>query len=326
MPFKFLMKYIIITTCILLLAISCKSESELEQNIANINTDISIERFDKLFVNATLEELPNLKKAYPFLFSEKYVDSFWVAKMNDTLQHQLFDAVESSISDFKVIENDIENLFNHLKYYFPEFNPPRVITAISMVDYRNKVIVTDTVTLISIDTYLGEEHEFYYDIQKYIRKNLREEQIVIDLAQEYAKKYIYQEPRKTLLDEMIYFGKVLYFTEVMTPNKPEEERIGYTKEELDWAKVNESYIWRYFVERELLYSTDSKLPNRFINPAPFTKFYLEEIDSESPGRLGQYIGWQIVEAYMDNNPVSLKEMLIKSPEEIFNNSKFKPIK
>jgi len=76
----------------------------------------------------------------------------------------------------------------------------------------------------------------------------------------------------------------------------------------------------------LLFSTDSKLPSRFINPAPFSKFYIEDVDADSPGRLGQYIGWQIVRAYMDQNDVSLKEMLIKSTEEIFNNTKFKPRK
>ena len=125
---------------------------------------------------------------------------------------------------------------------------------------------------------------------------------------------------------MIYFGKLLYFKDAVIPFKSEAERIGYTEAELDWARANEDYIWRYFVERELLYSTDSKLPSRFINPAPFTKFYLEEIDAESPGGLGQYMGWQIVRAYMKNNEVSLRDLLIADPEEIFNKSKFKPRK
>ena len=95
---------------------------------------------------------------------------------------------------------------------------------------------------------------------------------------------------------------------------------------MNWAITNESYIWRYFVERELLFSTDAKLPGRFIIDAPFSKFYLEEIDADSPGRLGQYIGLQIVRAYMQQNDAPLKEMLIKSTEDIFNNTKFKPRK
>ena len=311
---------------LLVVLLSCNKENRLEQNIDKINTDITVERFDRLFANVEIEALSKLKQDYPFMFAKKYSDSFWIAQKKDSLQRELFLEVEKAFPDFEDVELEIESLFNHLKYYFPEFKLPRVITTTSMVDYRNKVILTDTIVLLSIDTYLGSQHKFYAGIQKYIASNLRKEQIVVDLSGAYAEKYIYQSPRKTLLDEIIYYGKVLYFNDLMIPFKSESERIGYTDEELKWAQANESYIWRYFVERELLYSTDSKLPNRFINPAPFTKFYLEEIDSESPGRLGQYMGWQIVRAYMENNDVTLKELLVNSSEAIFNNSKFKPRK
>ncbi|NNL15892.1 MAG: gliding motility lipoprotein GldB, partial [Flavobacteriaceae bacterium] len=102
-------------------------------------------------------------------------------------------------------------------------------------------------------------------------------------------------------------------------------KIGYTQSQLEWAQANEAEIWRYFVEKELLFSTDQDLISRFINPAPFSKFYLE-LDSESPGRIGQYIGWKIVRAYMKNNDISLRKMLITNPADIYNNSKFKPQK
>ncbi|WP_242082494.1 gliding motility lipoprotein GldB [Aestuariivivens sediminis] len=320
------MKKLGILFIIIFAAFSCKKDSSLERDIQEIGTDITVERFDLLFARANIEDLNELKQGYPFMFAEKYPDSFWVTQMRDTLQQQLFAEVEKIFPNFDAIEMEIESLFNHLKYYFSEFTPPRVITTTSMVDYRNKVILTDTIALLSIDTYLGRDHEFYAGIQKFIASNLKKEQIVVDLSNAYAKKYIHQSQPKTLLDEMIYFGKILYFNDVMIPFKSEAERIGYTEEELQWARANESYIWRYFIERELLYSTDSKLPNRFINPAPFTKFYLEEIDNNSPARLGQYIGWQIVRAYMDKNRVPLRDMLAKRPEDIFINSKFKPRK
>ncbi|GAA3647751.1 gliding motility lipoprotein GldB [Flavivirga jejuensis] len=326
MPFKFNMKYLLLCLITFVVIISCKEGDELEKKIANINIDINIERFDLLFANTTPEKLPELKKAYPFMFSEKYKDSFWIAKIADTLQVALFDAVDNEFQDFNKTELEVESLFNHLKYYFPEINPPRIITTTSNVDYRNRVIITDTIAIVALDTYLGSEHEFYGNIPKYISENLKKEQVTVDLAEAYAKRYIYQSHKKTLLDEMIYFGKQLYFKDVVIPFKTEAERIGYSQEQLDWAIANESYIWRYFVERELLFSTDSKLLGRFINPAPFSKFYLEEIDADSPGRLGQYIGWQIVRAYMAQNKLALKDMLITSAEDIFNNSKFKPRK
>lgn len=124
---------------------------------------------------------------------------------------------------------------------------------------------------------------------------------------------------------MVYFGKILYFKDVMIPFKEDEEKIGYTKLELDWAIDNEIYIWEYFVENEMLFASDPKLLERFINPAPFSKFYLE-LDSESPGGLGHYIGWQIVRAYMKNNDVTLQKMLTTNADDIFNNARFKPLK
>lgn len=326
MAFKFYMKYTLIFLSIIVTVFSCKNESQLENNIAKINLDAHIERFDLLFAEINSENLPKLKQAYPFMFSEKYQDYFWIGKAQDTLQKQLFSEVAKMFLNMDETELEIESLFNHLKYYFPKFHTPRIITTTSDVDYRNRIFVTDTIAVIALDTYLGSNHEFYENIPKYLREDLKKEQIVVDLATEYAKKYIYQQPSKTFLDELIYFGKQLYFKDAVIPFKTEAERIGYTKEQLDWAIANESYIWRYFVEQELLFSTDAKLTGRFITPAPFSKFYLEDIDTESPGRLGQYIGWQIVRAYMQQNEVSLKDMLIKSPKEIFNNSKFKPRK
>ncbi|MGC6431362.1 MAG: gliding motility lipoprotein GldB [Jejuia sp.] len=320
------MKKGVLFILVVFLVVSCKKDSKIEGDIAKINIDIEVERFDQFFGTSAVEELPKLKKAYPFMFAEKYTDSFWVEKMNDTIQQELTKELGKVYPNFNTPETEIESLCNHLKYYYPAFRPPRIITRTSNVDYRNKVIITDTIALIALDNYLGKDHHFYDGIQKFIKKNFEPSQITVDMAGEYAKKYIFQPQRKSLLDEMIYFGKQLYFKDVMLPNTTEAQRIGYSEDELAWAKANEQYIWRFFIERELLYSTDSKLPNRFINPAPFSKFYLEEIDTNSPGRIGQYIGWQIVKAYMQNNETSLDTMLKMKPEDIFNNSKFKPRK
>ena len=310
---------LLLTLCIL----SCGDDNEVEKKIANIDVNLTVDRFEEAFASATPDNLRSLMTTYPFMFPKQFPDSLWLSKMKDTLQIQLSSEVNKKYKDFDDVEDELVQLFQHLKYYFPEFNEPRIITVIDEVKYRSKVIVTDTIALIALDTYLGKDHKFYTGIQNYIKQNFEQHQIIPDLAQEYGKKYSYQPKRKTLLEEMIYHGKLLYFKEKIIPFKTDEEKIGYNKAELDWAKENESEIWRFFVDRELLYSTDSKLPARFINPAPFSKFELE-LDAESPGRLGQYIGWQIVRAYMQNNDDSLKRMLAKDAETIFKESKFKP--
>ena len=130
---------------------------------------------------------------------------------------------------------------------------------------------------------------------------------------------------KTLLSQMVYAGKELYLKDVLLPEHTDADKIGYTPEQIKWCQENEGYMWRYFIEEKLLYNADSKLPNRFINVAPFSKFYLE-IDNESPGRVGTWVGWQIVRSFMKNNEVSLPQLLQMDATEIFNKSKYKPQK
>lgn len=310
---------------ILVLFQSCGNESKIENEIAQIEVNVQVERFDKLFAESSPNDLPKLKADYPFMFSKQYPDAVWIARMNDTLQQHMFSEIEKKYDDFSQVEEGLISFYQHLKYYNPTFRTPRIFTVINDVDYRSKTIVTDSITLIAIDNYLGKEHEFYGNIQKYLKQNFEPSQIVSDLATEYAKREIYQPSRKSLIDEMVYYGKILYFKDVMIPFKTDAEKIGYTKEQLDWAIENEPNIWEYFVERELLFETDPKLASRFINPGPFTKFNLE-LDAESPGRLGQYIGWQIVRAYMNNNDTDFKSMLQMEATELFNKSKFKPRK
>ncbi|MGF1555565.1 gliding motility lipoprotein GldB [Paucihalobacter sp.] len=316
----------IILVGLLIFLMSCDKQSDLEKKISKINVGLNIERFDRLFAKITEAELPKLKSEYPFLFSNWVPDSVWVETLKDTIQQELFEEVNQAFNDISEVELDIYKLFQHLKYYDKTFIEPRFITVTNNVRYRESVVVTDTIALVALDNYLGSEHHFYANIPEYLTENFKPSDIVVNLAEAYAEKHAYQPIRKTLLDEMIYFGKLLYFKEIMIPFKSDAEKIGYTEDQLTWAINNESEVWSYFIEHELLFSTDSKLPSRFITPAPFSKFYLE-IDNDSPGRIGQYIGWQIVKAYMkQNKEVDLFKMMQTSAQEIFDNTKYKPNK
>lgn len=319
------MKKVYYILFLLIIAYSCKEEDKIESEISKIDINLVVERFDRVFSQAQPKDLVQLKKTFPFLFSKHVPDSIFISKMSDTLQIELRNEVNNKFNNFSTIEDEITQLFQHLKYYDITFFEPRIVTLTNDVKYRDKVIVTDTIVLIPLDNYLGEEHEYYANIPKYIRQNMNPSQIVSNLATDYSKRYAFQSQKKTLLDDMIYFGKQLYFKDKMIPFKSDEEKIGYTKSQLEFAKVNEEEIWTNFIENEYLFSTDSSLPGRFIADAPFSKFYLQ-LDRDSPGRLGQYIGWQIVRAYMNNNEVSFLDMMKKDAAEIFNQSNYKPPK
>lgn len=306
---------------------SCEDERKVEQEISKIPVEVDVTRFDQVFAEASPEDLPKLKEDYPLLFPKAYPDSIWLNTMKDTIQQEINKEVTKAFPSFEEETQEIEHLFQHLKYYFPtKFKVPKVITVTSEVDYKNKVIAADSVLLISLDTYLGEEHKFYVGLQQYLKKNFRKEQILPDIAFAYGEQYVPQPDSRTLLASMIYYGKILYLKDKLIPEYSDAEKMGYTEDEMEWARANEEQIWRYFIEHEILFDTNSNLQKRFINLAPFTKFRLQ-LDSESPPQLGQYMGWQIVRQFVNKNPdLSLKEVLQKEAEQIFKESNYKPRK
>ncbi|WP_310991147.1 gliding motility lipoprotein GldB [Aequorivita marina] len=308
-----------------ILLVSCGNENKVEEEISKIPMDVKIVRFDKEFAAATPADLPQLKAEFPAFFPKQYHDSLWVQKLGDTLQNQLEDEVIQAFPDDNTLTNVITPLFQHIKYYFPKFETPQVFTTTSDVDYRNKVILTDSMLVIGLDNYLGSEHRFYEGIDRYVAKEMQPSQIGPDIADAYARHYIKPPNRGSFLGQLIYYGKQLYLKDLWLPNSSDAEKIGYTEAEYAWAEENELYMWQYFVEREMLYNTDPKLGARFINPAPFSKFYLE-IDNESPGMLGRYLGWKIVRAYMERNNTSAQQLMVTDADEIFKNSKYKPKK
>ena len=315
------MKKYIFYTIFLILLNSCKGN---DNKISN-SYQLTIERFDKFFYESNPDNLFDLKKGYPFLFPEQYDNKVWISRLNDSVQKQIYGEVNRVFSNLDNERSEIQSFYNNFTSYFPKYELPRVITVISDVEYENRVILADSLLLIALDNYLGSEHPFYSSIPKYISDNLISRMIVSDIAEEYAYYVIPRTNFYTFLEKIIFYGKVLYFKDVMIPKLEDRHKIGYSKLNMDWARQNEHYVWTYFVEKELLFSSENKLITRFINNAPFSKFYLS-IDNESPGMIGRFIGWEIVRSYMKNNNTSFIEMILMNPIEIYNKSKYKPKK
>ena len=192
------------------------------------------------------------------------------------------------------------------------------------MDYQNKVIYANNMLVISLELYLGKDHRFY-EFPQYIKQNFEQNQILPDMVSSFGQTKILPPTDTSFLSQIIYAGKALYLKDQLLPEYSDADKMGYKPEQITWCQENEGYIWRYFIENKMLYDTDQKLIPRFINPAPFSKFYLE-IDNESPGRVGAWIGWQMVRSYMANNEVSLAQLLKTDAKEIFEKSKYKPKK
>ncbi len=309
---KFLFFLIVIS------ALSCNDSN-------NHDIEIELERFEEVFFTSDIDNLNNVKKDFPFLFPTQFENQIWIDRLTDTIQNEIYNEVKKSFFDFSIQKNSLQDFYGNYLKYDSSYQIPRIITLTTDVDFRKKIILTDSLLLIGLDNYLGENHFFYSSFPKYIQSTFNKENIVIDIAKEYAKEVVIKEKvdNYTFIEKIINQGKILYFTSIMLPKEEPSSIIGYSSLDFQWALENEKDIWSNFSDNNYLFKSDKNLDTRFIKLAPFSKFYLS-IDNQSPSMIGKYIGWQIVKSFMKNNSLSLNDLVQSNPMYIYNNSKYKP--
>lgn len=318
-----LFKSILISILATLVLISCQTKDKLAVDVANIDVKFDISRFDQIFYNATPQTFAEVKSAFPYLFPSQEPDSVWLNKIKNQDNRFLYTEVQKTFPDFKPETDGLTELFKHVKYYYPKFNAPKVVTLISEVDYLNKVIYADSLLLVSLDMYLGSQHEVYAGFPQYLSATFDKKYLLADVSKAIAHKNILKQDTQSFINSCIQQGKLLYQSKAFLPTLADSTLMGYNSNQINWAQANEEFIWKYFVENQLIYSTDKNLMIRFIDQAPFSKFYLEN-DRDTPSEIGTYIGYQIVKSFIKNNEVSLNNMLLTPNETIFKKSKYKP--
>jgi len=304
---------------------SCK-RNHYKVNVSSVRAEISIKRLEQdLFtLNPTelISSVPVLKNKYGgFLQLFSYVintgdinDSsfgdFLLRFCTDKQNNEVYRLAMKIYPDVNVIEDGLRDAFKHYLYYFPEKKVPGVFTCIT--GFNNSIITGDSVLGIGLDRYLGADCEFYprLEIYKYIAARMTPEYIVSDCMYGWAASEWdftgsgYQADNA--LSQMIHEGKLKYFAKCMLPDETDEIVFGFSSDQLKFCRNNESQMWQYLIENDLLFKTDQFTIRKLTGEAPFTGYFT----NESPGRAAVWIGFRIIESYMMKNPgVKLKDLM-----------------
>lgn len=301
---------------------SCKKNHHTI-DVSGIQTRVQVVRFDSIFAQVNESNISKIKSDFPVFFPENQPDSVWLHLKNDSLFQYLHHDIELQFNNFSRYKKGFENLFQHVKYYYPKFKEPKLVTLISMLDTDKQVIYTDSLLIISLDTYLGEKNPIYTEFPDYVRKKFNADRMLIDVAYSIAEQTSPNIPYRVFVERIVAEGKNLYATQLFLPKTAEATLLNVSDTQYEWAANNATFIWHYFLEKEYLYSTDRDLQRRFLEPAPFSKFYTVA-DNESPGQIGKWLGLQIVKSYMNRKDVTLAQMMATPPMQIFEQSKYKP--
>lgn len=306
--------------------VNCGKKEHLnEQNIQKLEYAVEWKRFDEAFTNLNNENFDEVQRQFPMLLHKGVSKEIWLQKKNDSLFQEICNEVANKFTDLSKIQKEVNEVLKRTHYYFPEDHPNKVITLISEVDVKNQVVYTDSLVLISLDTYLGEKHKYYSVFDAYLLRNHSQERITVDVSLAVATHKVPFQSSPSFLDGMITEGKKLLVLDSLMPQLSDTLKFNYTQKELEWAEVNEEQIWRYFMEQKMLYDHQPKLFQRFLLTAPFSKFYMS-FDRESPGRIGVYMGYQMVKAFQDKKQLPLKKLIATDNALLFKESNYKPKK
>jgi hypothetical protein len=320
---------------------SCK-KNHYKVNTSSIKVKIEIRRLEKdLFAlnpDEVIPKVPSLKKKYGSflqLFSmvintgdinEDSFGDFLLRFCSDKQNNEVYNLTMKQFPDIKPIETGLQDAFSHYLYYFPGKQVPAVFTCIT--GFNNSIITGDSLLGISLDRYLGADCPYYprLNIYKYLAARMTPENIVPDCMYGWAAsewdfaslKY----PVDNVLAEIIHYGKLKYFEKCMLPETPDELIFGFTPNQMKFCRNNESQMWLYLVENNLLFSTDQLKIRKLVGEAPFTSYFT----NDSPGRAAVWLGFRIVESYMIKNPSAKIDDLLTGTDvqSLLEQAKYNP--
>jgi len=323
---------------ILLFPLSACKNNASAPDLSGIEADVDLIRYEHLLfdldtsnLKAELESLTDEHRDfsevffYQIVFDPSYEELVTPLKLflsDSGIQH-IYQVASTEFSDFGHYHSELEKTFQYLRYYLPQAPVPDVYTCVTGFEVGAFTIGPEIVG-IGLEFFLGDAFPSY-DPQLfpvYIRKTMNKEHLVSKTVQALVEHYTGDVYGNRLIDYMIRNGKVLYVKKKLLPEADDLIIHEFDENQLDWIIKNEGQIWVYLLDQELLYDINYRKFQKLISPSP----NVPGMPEQAPGRVGNWVGFRIVEAYMERNPdVTIQQLLNEEDsQKILAESKYKP--
>lgn len=316
---------------------SCgKKKCREDEGAAKLERPVVIVRLeDQISTFQNLEQSRKFLDEYP-LFSEKYLqrsrlphDSILVSEVYKLSTSTLIDTMEMDckreFGNLDWLQNDLTELFSHVKHYYPSFYVPPVYSLVS--GYGVDMEVKDSVIVLGLEFFLSDSSHYIprsngIQLPNYILRRLKKRFIVPEIGMVIGDRYCEINPLdNSMIGEMLKWGRIYYFMEKTMPCLPDTLLAGYSEVELKSVEENTKTIWAHYLDQKLFFSTDLFLIKKYCDERP----NVVEIGEKCPGRIGRWLGWQIVRKWALDKKISLPEVMkTTDSRRIFNESGFKP--
>ena len=327
---------------------ACQSDKGKDiPDVSNIQAPVSIKRFEQeLFALDTNETGPGLEKLekeygeFADIFFGKILGSKdpriapegHLAYIRGFITHpgvrKLYDTTQVVFADLDWLKKDFEEPFKLYKYYFPE-QPlsGEVVTFISEYTIGGFLYGNNSIG-VGLDFYLGASYPCRQynpanpNFSAYLTRSFNKDHIVMKSVKLLVEDLLGNPKGNKLIDYMIHNGKKLYLLDHLLPHAPDTVKLEFSQKQTQWVYDNEANIWAWFISENLLYSSDLHEFKKYIEYSPNSP----GMPPEAPGRTANFLGWQIVKAYMKRHPnTSLQQLAgIRDAQKIMDGSGYRP--
>jgi len=308
-----------------------------EEQVENAkNFEIKLLRYEQDLFNIDQD---NMAAAFASMYG-KYPDNIvgknaWKNKemlmsikgfINDPVIQEIYKDTEAQFGDMSDFKMQITPALALYLTHFPNEKIPDFCTLVSGIDFQMpQVFGYENTIFICLDMYLGKGNKHYGQagMPNYIAARCDKKYMATDC---FSKALVYKHlPDKTLvtlLDNMVDAGKKMLFTQTLFPTTEPQDILGYSEDQYKWATSHESAIWHRMIEKNMVYDNSEDLIRRMMDETPFTR----DFGNDSPGRLGVFIGFQIVQSYMRTHPgTTLKDLMaMTDSQKLLKESGYKP--
>lgn len=170
------------------------------------------------------------------------------------------------------------------------------------------IIFCDSIMLIALNHYLGEDYEGYSSFDAYRRAVKKPQILPYDIAESLvATKYPYEaSENQKVINRLVYEGILTHAKMELVGDANLAEALGYDDRQLQWLEDNEEKIWNKLVSTKTIFDTSEAVADRLVMPAPSCP----SISPDAPGRTGRFIGYKIVKSYLAaNKGISISDLL-----------------
>lgn len=281
---------------------------------ASLQAQAEFGDFYRIYIEEILQGAPLGDPRFGMVLHRFVTDPDWIVVQQ---------AIDSVFPTLEPERREYELAFKRLKALFPNSIVPDVVAFNSGFNYG--IYPTDQYLGVGLEWFIGKDHPVIGILApeafpNYVKERMRPEMLVPSSVKGWLLvHYLRDAQGGDVLTNLVETGKVMVLLDALLPDVQQHLKLAFTPEQLAWVEANEFNIWKEIVANDKLFSKKPDDVGQLMNDGPFTS----GLPRESPGHIGEWIGYRMVRSYMEENPRTTFAQLfmIEDPREILKHYK-----